>query len=528
MYLSIVPSRPGPVTTSAISVVYSLRKADEFLGAHPLGDRREALQVGEEERHLAALAAEREARGVGEDLLDDLRRDVARERPGDEALVLALRRVAPDGGADHREQDRDADRPRIEEPAGAVGGGQDRQAPSPTTTTAAPGAGGHRQEDDGGGDERRRREGERRGDGRRRRREKIAVEDVVDRGDVHLETRRGGGQRRRLQVEEPRRRGADDHVRAAEGLGRNRGRLALRGGERGSDDVGRRVAPVVAALAVKAHEQLALVVDRDRQPAEPARDRARSAPRRLPRANGANASPGTRRPSKSTPTGSRRTTPSASGRRVTEPIPAAASRSAGSGGETPARRSPAGVAPSTARLNRGFERAAGVVAAREGGRQEHAAVPADARRELRVRLLPPRRVVVEEDVEDHRRRAAARAVLQQRVVEAARPRVGDGVALEVVEARLVDLDQHDPPVGAPRVGEQPPLHVAGLEREQVDTRHPASPRESATASSETIRAAASLPRIALRRRAPSACSTARRQRSSRSATCASYPSRPGS
>ena len=268
---------------------------------------------------------------------------------------------------------------------------------------------------------------------------------------MHLETRRGGGQRRRLQVEEPRRGGADDHVGAAEDLGRDRGRLALGGGERGGDDLGRRVAPVVAALrrgsapaAGPASSSGTVAAAEPRAPGLEARGGRARGERREREAGDEAPLRRARRAAR------RRTTPSASGRRVTEPIPAAASRSAGSGGETAARAAgPAGGGALDGEAQPRVERRR-----RRRSPLENAAarktrpLRADARRELGVRLLPPRREVVEEHVEEHRRGAAARAVLEQRVVEAARPGEGDVVALEVVEARLVDLDQHDPPVGA--------------------------------------------------------------------------------
>ena len=149
------------MTTSAISVVYSLRKATSSCGLIP--SEIDVKPCRSEKKSVTSRRSPPSARRVGvrEDLLDDLRRDVAREGPGDEALVLALGLVAPDRGADQREQDRRADRPQIEEPAGAIGGGQ---APATAArddaaaAAAAPAATGSKS--DGGGDERGRRERE--------------------------------------------------------------------------------------------------------------------------------------------------------------------------------------------------------------------------------------------------------------------------------------------------------------------------------------------------------------------------------
>ena len=187
---------------------------------------------------------------------------------------------------------------------------------------------------------------------RRRLLEKIAVEDVVDRGDVHLEARRGGGQRCRLQVEEPRRGGADDHVRAAEDLGRDRGCLPFGSGERGGDDLGRRVAPVVAAPAVIAHAAACPDRRAERSIRRAGLARARSAPSSLRRRTGRTPGP---------EPGARRTArrPAAAARRRRRPAAASPSRSRprlrgspAAAGRRQRAAAPPAAHPSTARLSR--------------------------------------------------------------------------------------------------------------------------------------------------------------------------------
>ena len=96
MYLSSVP--PDSSTSSVIGVRYSPRNPASASGAHALGERREAADVGEQHGELAPLAAEPRARGLGEDAIDHACFDVLREHRAQVGLLAAL------GGepADHR------------------------------------------------------------------------------------------------------------------------------------------------------------------------------------------------------------------------------------------------------------------------------------------------------------------------------------------------------------------------------------------------------------------------------------------
>jgi len=66
----------------------------EVLRAQHLGNRREALQIGEEDGDVALLPAELEPLGMGDELLDDRRAEILLEGALDVAFLLAFRGVA--------------------------------------------------------------------------------------------------------------------------------------------------------------------------------------------------------------------------------------------------------------------------------------------------------------------------------------------------------------------------------------------------------------------------------------------------
>ena len=102
---------------------------DELLGLALLGDRGEAADVGEQDRHLAAAAAELRQLGVRDQLLVDVPRHVSAEQPLDDPLLGVLDEVVIGGAGEEREAHRE-ERLRHGQPQPAVERHERRAGPS--------------------------------------------------------------------------------------------------------------------------------------------------------------------------------------------------------------------------------------------------------------------------------------------------------------------------------------------------------------------------------------------------------------